>query len=238
MDVERDGLLYNPFGELSEMRECTVEQSTVVYRGRFTRMLPWLPTPGNKGFPTLSNGLSKYGLSPVGIELEAPTNRLNDVVLTMSLLADRLKLKLSYGWFEFVVSNLFEGDDPNIVEIANVLFATLGEIDSETSQRVGEYRCYSHLKLGESQAEDVLRENLGGMGSSELLPDAFAYQLKWNEFKEGENARIVVARSLRVDDGLFVDLTIEYVSPDEPTQMIERMNRDYDRALGLLGLKV
>lgn len=220
------------------MRECTVEQSTVVYRGTFARMLPWLPSPGNKGFATLSQGLSKYGLSAAGLELEAPTNRLNDVVLTMSLLTDRLKLKLSYGWFEFLVSSLYEGDDPSIVEIANVLFATLGEIDSETSQSLGEYRSYAHLKLGPSQAEELLRENLGGMGSSELVPDAFAYQLKWKELKEGEHARIVVARSLRVDDGLFVDLTIEYVSPDEPIQMVERMNQDYDRALSLLGLHV
>jgi hypothetical protein len=41
-----------------------------------------------------------------------------------------------------------------------------------------------------------------------------------------------------VDDGLFVDLTVEYVSPDEPAQMVDRMNHDYERALGVLGLQV
>ena len=219
------------------MRVCTVEQSTLVYRGTFAQMLPWLPIPGNKGFATLSRGLSKHGLSPASLEVDAPTNRLNDFVLTMSLMTDRLKLRLSWGWFEFLVSNLYEEDEPSIIEIANVFFATLREIDSENRQRIGEYRSYAHLKLGPSQAEELLRENLVSVGSSDLVPDAFAYQLKWKELKEGEQARIVVARSLRVDDGLFVDLTIEYVSPEEPTQMIERMNRDYDRALGLLGLK-
>ena len=220
------------------MRQCTVEQSTVVYRGTFGQILPWLPIPGNKGFATLSKGLSKYGLSPASLEIEAPTSRLNDFVLTMSLLTDRVKLKLSWGWFEFLIGSLYEGDEPSLIEIAGVLFATLAEIDSETRQSIGKYQCYSHLKLGPSQAEDLLRENLGGSGLSELVPDAFAYQLKWKELKEGENARIVVARSLRVDDGLFVDLTVEYVSPDEPAKMVDRMNHDYERALGLLGLQV
>lgn len=235
---DRDGLLYNQCGVLTPMRECTVEQSTVIYRGTLAQILPWLPTPGNKGFATLTRGLSKYGLTPSSLEIDTPTNRLNDFVLAMSLLNDRLKLKLSWGWFEFFVSSLYEGDDPNLVEIANVLFATLREIDNETSQKVGEYRSYAHLKMGPSQAEDVLRENLSGRGTSELLPDAFAYQLTWKELKEGEHARIVVARSLRVDDGLFVDLTVQYSSPDEPSQMMERMNSDYGRALSLLGLRV
>lgn len=220
------------------MRQCTVEQSTVVYRGTFAQILPWLPIPGNKGFATLTKGLTKYGLSPASLEIEAPTNRLDDFVLAMSLLTDRVKLKLSWGWFEFIVGNLDEGDEPSLIEIADVLFATLAEIDSEARQSIGKYQSYAHLKLGPSEAEDLLRENLGGLRSSELVPDAFAYQMKWKELKEGESARIVVARSLRVDDGLFVDLTVEYVSPDEPTLMVERINRDYDRALSVLGLQV
>jgi hypothetical protein len=219
------------------MRQSIVEQSTIVYKGTFTRMLPWLPTPGNLAFVRLCKGLSGHGLSAAGIELEAPTNRLNDVVLTMSLLGDRLKLKVSYGWFEFLITNLYEGDEPGLVDIANELFATLREIDSEMTQRSGEYRSYAHLKLRQSQANEFIRENLGKSGSSDLVPDAFAYQLRWKELKEGEHARMVVAKSLRLDDGLFVDLTIEYVSPDEPARMVERINRDYDRALGLLGLE-
>ncbi len=219
------------------MRQSTIEQSTIVYKGTFTQMLPWLPIPGNKGFPNLCKGLGKHGLSPEGMELEAPSSRINDVVLTMSLLGDRLKLRLSYGWFEFLISNLYEGDEPGLIEIANQLFATLREIDNEMSPSSGEYRSYAHLKMRPSQAEELIRENLGNGVSSSLIPDAFAYQLTWNELNEADRARIVVAKSLRFDDGLFVDLTINYVSPDEPAQMVERINQDYDRALGLLGLE-
>lgn len=220
------------------MRRCTVEQSTVVYRGTFSQMLPWLPTPGNQGFDTLTKGLTKYGLSPNGIEIEVPTNRLNDFVLTMSLLNERLKLKLSYGWFEFLISSLYEGDEPNIGEIANIFLATLKGIDAEVTQSLVKYQCYAHLKLESAQAEQLLSENLEGSTSSELVPDAFAYQIKWKELKESEQARIVVARSLRVENGLFIDLTIDYVSPEEPVQMLARLNHDYERALALLGLQV
>lgn len=220
------------------MRQCVVEQSTVVYRGTFGQMLPWLPTPGNKGFDSLTKGLTKYGLTPTSIEIEAPTNRLNDFVLTMSLLSDRLKLKLSYGWFEFLVSSLYEGDEPSILDIANIVLTTLNGIDSEVSQSFVKYQHYAHLKLEPSQAEGLLRENLAPAESSELVPDAFAYQIRWKELKDGEQARVIVARSLRVENGLFIDLTIDYVSPDEPVQMIARLNKDYERVLEVLGLEI
>jgi hypothetical protein len=201
-------------------------------------MLPWLPIPGNRGFGTLTKGLNKYGLSPRSFDVESPTNRLDDFVLVMSLSANRFKLKLSWGWFEFLVSNLYEGDDPSLIEIANVLFATLGEIDSEMIQTLARYQSYTHLKLAPATVKDVLQENLGSQKALELDPDAFAYNIKWKELKDGESARIVVAPSSRIEDGLFVDLAIEYVSPSGPASMIERMNKDYDRALSLLGLHV
>src|SRR5262249_26714045 len=159
------------------------------------------------------------------------------VVLTLWLLEDRLKLRISYGWFEFVISNLYEADEAGLVDIANQLLATLREIDAEMSQKSGEYRSYAHLKLRSGEADELIRENLGNGASSDAIPDAFAYKLKWEELKEEEQARIVVAKSLRIPDGLFVDLTIEYVSPDEPAQMVDRINRDYDRALSILGLE-
>jgi hypothetical protein len=219
------------------MRQSTVEQSTITYKGILAQMLPWLPTPGNQGFLSLAKALGKHGLSPAGIELEAPSSRLNDVVLTMSLLDDRVKVKLSYGWFEFLISNLYEGDEPSLIDIADGLFATLREIDGDMKQKSGEYRSYAHLKMLAGQADALIRENLGSANSSAALPDAFAYQLKWKELKEEEQARIVVAKSLRLPDGLFIDLAIEYVSPDEPARMVERINQDYDRALSILGLQ-
>lgn len=200
-------------------------------------MLPWLPTPGNKGFLSLCKGLGKHGLLPEGMELEAPSTRINDVVLILSLLGNRLRVRLSYGWFEFLISNLYEGDEPGVIDVANQLFTTVREIDNEMSQSAGEYRSYAHLKMRPSQADELIRENLGNGNCSALIPDAFAYQLTWKELNEGERARIVVARSLQVEDGLFVDLTVNYLSPQEPAQMVERINQDYVRALSLLGLE-
>jgi len=201
-------------------------------------MLPWLPTPGTPGFATLCKVLSAHGLSPVGIELEAPTIRLNDVVLSLSLLGERLKVRLSYGWIEFLINNLYEGDDEALIDIANHLFTVLREIDTELSQAVSRYRCYAHLKLAPLQVDAFMKDHLGCKEtSSELLPDAFAYELKWDQLKAGEQARIVVAKSSQFQDALFVDLTIEYVSPGEPAQILERINQDYERAIGSIGLK-
>lgn len=220
------------------MRECTVEQSTVIYKANFARILPGLPTPGTTWFATLSKALSPFGLTPGGIELEAPTNRLDDVVLSFSLLANRLKLKLSYGWFEFIISNLYDEDEAALIEIATKLLGTLQEIDSEFQQHSAQYRSYTHLKLASVEADALIREHLNDKGLPELVQDAFAYQLKWNELKEEEHARVIVARSAKPEAQLFVDLTIDYDAPGEPHSMVERMNQDYGRTLRALGLQL
>ncbi len=220
------------------MREGTVEQSTIVYRGVFERMLPSLPTPGTTAFASLTKLFSPHGLSAAGIELEAPTGVLNDVVLTFSLLNDRLKLKLSYGWFEFLVTNLYEGDEPALVEIASQLITALREIDGQLRQGYGRYRCYAHIKLAPQQAEEFLGEHLVGKNKvPQLLPDAFAYEITLDQPSKKQPARVVVAKSSQFENALFLDLSIEYVSPDEPGLMAERINRDYEQALSLLGLK-
>ncbi len=220
------------------MRECTVEQSTAIYKANFARMLPALPTPGTTWFAALSKTLSPFGLSPGGIELEAPTNRLDDVVLSFSLLVNRLKLKLSYGWFEFIISNLYDEDEAALIEIATKLLETLHEIDAEFQQHSAQYRSYTHLKLASAEADALIKQHLNDKGSPELVPDAFAYELNWNELKEEEHARVIVARSAKPEAQLFVDLTIDYRAPGDPYSMLERMNQDYDRALNVLGLQL
>lgn len=220
------------------MRKCTVEQTTAIYKATFTRMLPALATPGTIWFAALVKNLSAYGVSAAGIELEAQTNRLDEVVLSFTLLVNRLKLRLSYGWFEFIISNLYEDDEAALIEIATKLLETLHEIDGEFQQHSAQYRSYSHLKLAQSDADAVIREHLNDKELQELVPDAFAYDLKLPELKEEEHARVIVARSAKAEAQLFIDLTIDYLSPSDPFLMLERMNQDYDRVLNLLGLQL
>jgi hypothetical protein len=71
----------------------------------------------------------------------------------------------------------------------------------------------------------------------QLVPDAFAYEMTLDQPSKKQPARVVVAKSSQFDNALFLDLSIEYLLPDELVLMVERINRDYEQALSLLGLK-
>src|SRR5947209_7177011 len=92
--------------------EYEVARASMVYRCALDRMLPALPGPGTDPFAKLCRSLRPYGISPTKVTIEAPTSRLEDVILSITdLLEGRINLRLSYGWFEISDNELYEGDE-------------------------------------------------------------------------------------------------------------------------------
>jgi hypothetical protein len=195
-------------------------------------MLPALPTPGTTWFGNLSKALVAHGMSASNTEMEAPSNVLNDVILKLSLMRDRLKIKLSYAWLEFAVTDLYEEDEPILVEIGQIILSVLREIDTELNQARSNYRCYAHIKFAPSDPQQFLAEHLGKGFPSELVPDAFAYQIAHNS----QYMRAVVAKSSQYEHALFLDLSIEYQEADELSVMVDKINKDFEYVVRLLGL--
>jgi len=220
------------------MREYTVEQSSLIYRWTFNNLLSSLPGPGTTVFGALCRELRPYGISPSGITLDAPTTRLDDVILAISLFDERVKLRLSYGWFELSVDDLYEGDEVALVKIVEALFKVLKEIDANADQGRTYINIYAHLSLSPLEADLFLHDHLhGGKAIADLIPDAFAYKLKTNNTAEAQDLRIVVAKSLRFPNALFVSFSSEYPIPGPPSQVAEQISKDYQQSLALLGLK-
>lgn len=221
------------------MRECKVEQSSLTYRCVFDNMLSSLPVPGTQVFATLCRGLRPYGISPSGVVVEAPSSRLGDVTLGISLLDDVAELRLSYGWFELSIKKLYTEDKASLIKIVELLFITLREVDAEVRQGRVTVRSYAHLSLASLDAEAFLHEHLHASDiSPSVIPDAFAYKLRLSGADGTQEAHVVAAKSLQFEKALFVDFAIEYAVPGEPAQTAEQIDKDYREALELLGLEL
>src|ERR1700730_9376033 len=142
------------------MPNFKIEQSSLIYRWTFNRMLPGLPGPGTAAFATLCKGLHPYGISPSEIILDATSARLSVVSLAMNLLKGRLSIRMTFGWAEFSVRNLLDEDVPDLLKIAEAVASTLGEIDDQVGHGTVQIAYRAHLSLSTLRAEEFLNSYL------------------------------------------------------------------------------
>lgn len=220
------------------MLEFTVLASSLTSRWTLDRILPSLPSPGTQGFLRLCNDLKPHGFTTRGYLAESPTGRLSDVVLTISLLQEKVKLRISYEWFELTTDALYQDEIDQLVSIVGKVITVLKEVDPEMRLSRALVNIREHVSLATGKVDqflaDHLKWNRGLTEFNQLIPDAFAYNLTDGST---EVERITVARSLIYKDALFVDVYCDYPPPGDPQQLADRFARDYGRILGLVGLK-
>ena len=220
------------------MREYTVERTSLNFKWTFKRMLPSLPGPGTPAFATLCKGLHPHGLSAARVTVEAPTARLSDVALGIALLDNRVALKITPADFEMYVSDLYEGDQANLVEIANLIFGALGQVDEDASQGNAEVRVSSHLKLDPLENFATLHEHLRLAESVPgLIPEAAVYQVVVGESPDSKEIRVVVAKSIAFEDALFIDTTIPYDGRIDILKIAEQVELYFSLVTEKLGFR-
>jgi len=220
------------------MIEFRVEQSAVTYRWTFDSILASLPTPGTKAFSTLCRELEPYGISPAGISLESPTSFLSDVIYRIALLDGRVALRISYSGFEMIVDSLLQGDDELLVKVLDSVFGILGEVDPNASVGKPEVALTSHLTLLTTDVDAFLREQLPQVGAQlNFTPEAFAYGVRPKDAEDKRDARLVVMRSERFKNAVFINFLLTYKAPVSAAVARERISDEYERMLTLLDLK-
>src|SRR2546425_6527315 len=138
-------------------------------------MLPSLPGPGTPAFAKLVRGLDSFGIDPSGVSVDAPTSRMSDVVLGIVLLEKRVVARITASVFELHATSLFVGDDPALIEIADLILSALQEIDPDADKADAKIRTSSHLGLVSVEVDELLREHLRPPASmTGLIPDAAA----------------------------------------------------------------
>lgn len=220
------------------MIEYRVEQSAVTCRWTFDTILAGLPTPGTKLFSTLCRELGPYGISPAGISFESPTSFLSDVIYRVGLLDGRVALRITYSGFEMIVDPLLPEDDELLVKILGSLFVVLGEVDPNASAGKPEVTLTSHLTLLTTDVDAFLQGQLGQADAqSNFIPEAFAYGVKPKDFSDTRDFRIIVMRSVRFKNAVFINFVLSYKAAESPARIAEMVSAESERALALLGLK-
>lgn len=227
------------------MRECTIEQASITYRWVFDKILPLMPGPGTPTFAALCRKLQPYGISPLGITLDAPTSRLGDVILAIALLDESATLRLSYGWFELMVRGLsVNADDLEseystaLINIVNETHAALREVDTDSRLGHAKVNCEAHISLPSLEHEAFLRDHLHPTEDiPDLTPDAFAYTIKGSNVSHIQESRVVITRSVVFPSAFFINLSMDYSALSDTAALAKQLVDDIERTLALLGLK-
>lgn len=217
--------------------EYIVERSSVEARWTFNRMLPSLPGPGTPAFAKLVKSLHPYGINPLGVSVEAPTSSLGDVVLGIALLEKRVALRITAASFELLVHELLEGDDANLVNIADLVLDAIREVDSEIDEINVKYRISSHLSLPSSGIDEFLQQhqvpNASRLG---LVTDAVAYNVrKLDKFHSAE-VRFVITKSIAYNNALFLEANSTYLQVPSVAILASWIASDFEAIMVLLGL--
>jgi hypothetical protein len=220
------------------MVEYKVEQAWITYRWTFDTILAGLPTPGTPAFSTLCRELRPYGISPSGISLESPSAFLSDVAYRIILLDRRATLRISYSGFEMLVDPSVEGDEELLVNILDSVFSILGETDANVNSGKAEVTLYSHMTLLETDVDAFLRKHLPEANTeSSLIPEVFGYSIKSDDASDMSKTRVIILKSEQYDNAISVNFSFIYTAPEKPAQTSERVSRDGEHALALIGLK-
>lgn len=220
------------------MRDYTVQQSSLNFKWNYQTIMPFVPTPGTPSFAALCKALAAYGLDASRITVDAPTTRFGDVTLGVALLENRAALRLTASFFELYVSSLYEGDEEQLLGIADAVFKILKEADSDSEQGEAHIRVASHLRLAPLENFAVLRDHLKMSDTmAGLIPEAAVYQIECPSESLLKELRIVVAKSVAYEDALFVDVNAIYPGPIEAATLAKQVESDFYLAVEKIGLK-
>ncbi len=220
------------------MRQYSVQQTSLTFKWVFKRLIPSLPGPGSPGFPALCRILHPYGLNASGVTVEAPSSRLSELTLSLSLLDNRVALRMTCGFLEMYVSSLITGDEEKLVKILELSFPTLSEIDSEVGEGEAQVRVATHLKLPPLENFTLLHEHLIGPASNaKLIPEAAVYKIDVEDASRTKELRVVIAKSIAFEDALFVEVNSIYDGPLAISDLAKRVEADLESVIGILGLE-
>lgn len=222
------------------MLDYAVHRASAGFRLIFNSVLPSLPLPGTNQFAALCRGLQPFGLSADGINVSTQAIRLADFGLECSVMQGRVTLKITHGWMEANIPTFQESDTqlvPVLLEAATD--AILGDWRNSLTAPVTRLTYGAHLSLPADQLRSFLTDHLPPKYEPlGLSPDAFAYNVATDgEHKELEKARVVFARSLLLDAGIYVEFVLEYGYSITAAKSIDRAQETIWRTLETFGFE-
>ena len=219
------------------MREFEFEQVSLNVRWNYEKITHALPVTGTEAFGVLCKRLAPFGLAPSRIFLDAPSNKLGDAVMTIILLNGRLVVKFWISSFEIFLDELYEDDEQNVVDIANIVFDALSKIDEEVRTGTPHIRLMYHLKLDSTENTKILSEYINEPDSDhKLIPEMAIYRINVETNPGLQNARVAIAKSVTYKDSIFVELNLDYSRIENVTDFKEKIEANVCEIFEMFGL--
>ncbi len=220
------------------MREFEIEQVSLNVKWNYERIIPSLPVTGTEAFGILCKGLAPFGLLASRILADAPTNKLGDALMTIILLEGRLGIKFSISSFEIIVDELYEDDEQNVIDIADIIFEALKKIDSDVENGKPNINLRYHLKLSPNENTKILSEHLSLSGNNpNLSPEMAIYQINLEENTILQNSRVAIAKSVAYENAIFLDIHLDYSEIKNTLEFARNVQKDVTEIFSLFGLK-
>ena len=217
-----------------------VEQASVNFRWMCPDILAALPIPGSTQFRELARRLQPFDLEARTVTVDTPSNRLSDVVVTFGLQKGEIRLLFSYTGFEIQIDKLLDEHLGVIPELAQTAFSSLQEFRIVSKPGTYQLNYHAHLALDNGVAKQILREHLSQPDpfspADGLEPDALAYRLPTGNRSDLMDARVVLARSLLLKEGLFADFSATYTDEPGVATLSNTATADVLGCLGKFGL--
>jgi len=160
------------------------------------------------------------------------------VLFRVGLLDGRVTLRISYSDFEMIVDSLLQEDEELLVKILDSVFCILKEVDPNATSGKPEVSLTAHLTLLTTDVDGFLREQLPRVDpQSDFTPEAFAYGVKPVESDYERDFRVIVMRSARFRNALFINFVMSFKGPESPAKAAEQISFESERTLTLLGLR-
>lgn len=219
------------------MVDYVIERSTIEAKWIFDRMLPALPGPGTPAFAKLAKELHPYGITPNEVIVDAPSSRMGDVVLSISLLDRRVGLRITAAFFELIVHELIDGEEPKIINIANAALSAIAEAQPDVGGIGVRYRIASHVGLSPGSVISFLENHqVPSALSKGLITDAIAYNASGISGFQSKDMRFVITKSLVFDNALFLDANATYSATSDVAEIAAWAESDFETIMSLLGL--
>lgn len=200
-------------------------------------MLPSLPGPGTPAFAKLAKELHPYGITPNDVSVDAPSSRMGDVVLSISLLERRMALRITAASLELIVHELIDGDEPKLVSIGDFALKAIKEVEPEVGGLGVKYRISSHLSLTPTSVDTFLQAHqVPSAASQGLVTDAVAYNASEVNSFQSKDMRFVITKSLLFDNALFLDANATYSDAPNVVDIATWAESDFETIMSLLGL--
>lgn len=227
------------------MYNCETEFANLSISWQFPFMISQLPAPSTEAFDFLVRGLRPFGISARSVSIEGPTTNMDDVSIEIKLLNYQLNLSISYSGFEIAARDVDEEDAIQILQILSVVFKSLEKIDSEIAKGIGGAKISLHLRLFEKIVDEYISDRVSAkINNQNVTPEALVFSLDIDEITKHFPTKVTIAKSLVVDNGLFLEInyqngaSTQEFQVSEPMEFFQKLTEHYETILDLLELKL